>query len=128
MVDALLILAEQAQENGDKKGAAEYKTKAVELWRKISPLSHMAPERLDTYGLPPHQQAADVYFGPGYEGRGGWSWYTGAAGRMLYSAYALFGLRMEEGTLIKPEDMKEARGSLQMEKLIHDLPDEENQV
>jgi cyclic beta-1,2-glucan synthetase len=46
------------------------------------------------YGLEPHQQPADIYFGPGYEGRGGWSWYTGAAGRMLFNALAL--LRMEK--------------------------------
>jgi cyclic beta-1,2-glucan synthetase len=26
--------------------------------------------------------AADVYGGPGYEGRGGWTWYTGSAGWM----------------------------------------------
>jgi cyclic beta-1,2-glucan synthetase len=44
---------------------------------------------LAVYGLEPHQQPADIYFGPGYEGRGGWSWYTGAAGRMLFNALTL---------------------------------------
>jgi cyclic beta-1,2-glucan synthetase len=128
MVDALLLLAKQAQENGDNKSASEYKTKAVELWKKISPLSHLPPERLSLYGLPPHQQAADIYFGPGYEGRGGWSWYTGAAGRMLYTAFALFGLRMEEGELIKSEDLYEARGSLKMERISHHLSEKEDLV
>jgi cyclic beta-1,2-glucan synthetase len=41
------------------------------LWRKISPLGHLSPENLAVYGLEPHQQPADIYFGSGYEGRGG---------------------------------------------------------
>lgn len=49
------------------------------------------------HGLPPYQQAADVYWGAGHDGRGGWTGYTGAAARMLWTAYGLLGLRLEQG-------------------------------
>jgi cyclic beta-1,2-glucan synthetase len=49
------------------------------------------------YGLPPYQQAADVYWGSGHDGRGGWTGYTGAAARMLWTAYGLLGLGLEDG-------------------------------
>ncbi len=95
LVDALLVLAEEAKGRGEEKVAADYRAKARGLWRKISPLGHRSLEGLAVYGLPPHQQPADVYFGPGYEGRGGWSWYTGAAARMLFAAQSLLGLQRE---------------------------------
>jgi cyclic beta-1,2-glucan synthetase len=74
---------------------------ATRLWRKISPLQHTAPERITHYGQPPYQQAADIYFGPGYAGRGGWTAYTGAASRMLWAAYRLAGLRFELGKVTR---------------------------
>ncbi|MFZ0131387.1 MAG: hypothetical protein WAK95_02515 [Desulfobacterales bacterium] len=96
LVDALLFLAEEAKGSGEEKLAAAYRSKAQNLWRKISPLGHVSLENLAVYGLPPHQQPADVYFGPGYEGRGGWSWYTGAAARMLFTAQALSGIKRKQ--------------------------------
>lgn len=90
LVDALLVLADWAREAGDEGQAASYRLRAKDLWRKISPLAHAAPDAMAIYGLPPHQQAADIYYGPGYERRGGWSWYTGAAARMLHGAHQLF--------------------------------------
>ncbi len=89
LVDALLVLADEATGRGEEKVAADYRAKARSLWRKISPLGHLALADLAIYGLPPHQQPADVYCGPGYEGRGGWSWYTGAAARMLFTGQLL---------------------------------------
>ena len=38
------------------------------------------------YGLEPYVMAADVYSAPPYVGRGGWSWYTGAAAWMHRAA------------------------------------------
>ncbi|SPD75986.1 putative Glycosyltransferase 36 [uncultured Desulfobacterium sp.] len=95
LVDALLLLSDMAREKGMTEKADLFRLQAVQLWIKISPLSHMPDNDMAVYGLPPHQQAADISYGPGYEGRGGWSWYTGAAGRMLYTAYELFGLRLD---------------------------------
>lgn len=36
--------------------------------------------RTQIYQAEPYVLAADVYAAPGHLGRGGWSWYTGAAG------------------------------------------------
>ncbi len=94
-VDAWLQLARQAAARGDDTDASHCHRRAWELWWKISPLSKTDP----AYGLPPHQQPADVYDGPGYQGRGGWAWYTGAAARMLDTAHGLLGLEMREGEL-----------------------------
>ncbi|MDP3343232.1 MAG: glucoamylase family protein [Hydrogenophaga sp.] len=47
------------------------------------------------YGLEPYVMAADVYSQPPYVGRGGWSWYTGAAGWMHRAAVeSLLGLQL----------------------------------
>ncbi|OIQ78854.1 N,N'-diacetylchitobiose phosphorylase [mine drainage metagenome] len=52
------------------------------------------------YGLEPYAMAADVYGAPPYEGRGGWSWYTGSAGWMYrLIVESLLGLRREGGHL-----------------------------
>jgi cyclic beta-1,2-glucan synthetase len=100
LIDAAVRLAEMAEEAGDHELAAQFHRKAAELWVKISPLRKTGPATLNGYGLPPHQQPADIYAGPGREGRGGWAWYTGSAARMLSAAYALLGLHMEEGELV----------------------------
>ena len=52
------------------------------------------------YGLEPYAVAADVYSQPPWAGRGGWSWYTGAAAWLHRAAVeALFGLRLHAGEL-----------------------------
>ncbi|MDP2019100.1 GH36-type glycosyl hydrolase domain-containing protein [Hydrogenophaga sp.] len=56
--------------------------------------SHSAAWGL-TYGLEPYAMAADVYSQPPYVGRGGWSWYTGAAGWLHRAAIeSILGLKM----------------------------------
>lgn len=94
LVDALVALARDCD---DPATAHELGATAWRLWHKISPLGHAAPEQAARYGLAPHQQAADIYSGPGYEGRGGWSWYTGAAARMLHAAHLLLGIEQRDG-------------------------------
>ena len=112
LVDALLRCAEETPEL-----AEHCRAHAVDLWIKISPLSKS--DQTDLYGLPPHQQPADVYDGPGYEGRGGWSWYTGAAARMLSTAYELLGLRIEGGKLKLLQDLFLRKGRLQVKRLCY---------
>ncbi len=54
----------------------------------------------DIYRTEPYVMAADVYSAPGHVGRGGWTWYTGAAG--WYKRVALenlLGLRLIGGEL-----------------------------
>ena len=60
--------------------------KAVDLFNLVSPIHH-ARGRADVhrYKVEPYAVAADVYSEPPHVGRGGWTWYTGAAG-WLYRA------------------------------------------
>jgi len=119
-VDALVMLAEQAQAKGDAKEAARLFARAYQVWVEISPLSKYAtPEAAERYGLPPHQQAADVYEGPGYEGRGGWAWYTGSAARMMIGAYALLGLQLEKGEFSLRPDAFDPKGELQLKRVVY---------
>jgi cyclic beta-1,2-glucan synthetase len=47
----------------------------------LSPAHRAANPRWgEVYGVEPFVMSADVYSAPPYTGRGGWSWYTGAAG------------------------------------------------
>ena len=104
LVDAMVQLSDSARASGELELAEKLHGRALEAWWKISPLDKVGAERLDNYGLPPHQQPADIYFGPGYEGRGGWSWYTGSAARMLLAAYSLLGIRLVGGELVMTPD------------------------
>ncbi len=118
LVDALLRLSSLARAAGRSADAAALEARAVEVWYKISPLGESAPDRLARYGLPPHQQPADVSFGPGYEERGGWAWYTGSAARMLSAAYGLLGLAMRDRELVIPADPTRPRGRLVLRRLV----------
>jgi cyclic beta-1,2-glucan synthetase len=118
LVDALVRLSKLAAAEGNAGEAARLRARAVEIWIKISPISETGPEQLERYGLSPHQQPADVYFGPGYEGRGGWSWYTGGAARMLSAAYAILGIQIRDGELVIPDDLFEPKGRLVLRKLV----------
>ncbi len=54
---------------------------AVELFNLLSPIHHASnPSDVQTYKVEPYAVAADVYSEPPNVGRGGWTWYTGAAG------------------------------------------------
>ena len=119
LVDALVRLSEMAAAAGDGEREKHYREKAVDLWMKISPIAHTTADVIDCYGMPPHQQPADIYCGYGYDGRGGWSWYTGAAARMLWGAYAILGLKMKDGTLTMPDNLFDPRGTLQVKRLIY---------
>lgn len=57
--------------------------KAWELFNMINPINHARTDmECITYKVEPYVMAADVYAVPPNEGRGGWTWYTGAAGWM----------------------------------------------
>ncbi|MEJ2503144.1 MAG: hypothetical protein P8177_07460, partial [Gemmatimonadota bacterium] len=57
--------------------------RAFELFQMLNPLLRTrTPEEVATYKVEPYVIAADVYTAPGHVGRGGWTWYTGAAGWM----------------------------------------------
>lgn len=60
--------------------------RAYELLRLLNPIYHAQTQgEALRYRVEPYVVAADVYAAPPYAGRGGWTWYTGAAG-WLYQA------------------------------------------
>jgi len=70
--------------------------RAWELLAMINPVNHgKSAEGIETYKVEPYVVASDVYAVPPHTGRGGWTWYTGAAGWMyrLIVEY-LLGLRL----------------------------------
>jgi len=71
--------------------------RAFELFSMLNPINHAATRGgAHRYKIEPFVVAGDVYSAPPHAGRGGWSWYTGAAG-WLYRAGVeyLLGVRVE---------------------------------
>jgi cellobiose phosphorylase len=57
--------------------------RAHALLTRLNPVHHARDAvTVARYAIEPYVIAADVYSAPGLVGRGGWSWYTGAAGWM----------------------------------------------
>jgi len=55
--------------------------KAVRLLRMLNPVEHSREEKsCERYKVEPYVVPGDVYSLTGHVGRGGWTWYTGAAG------------------------------------------------
>ena len=68
---------------------------AAELFHMLNPVNHArTPEQAASYRVEPYVVAADVSSHPDHAGRGGWTWYTGAAGWMYRIAIEeILGLR-----------------------------------
>lgn len=79
--------------------------KAHKLFSLLNPINHaLTLPALQIYKVEPYVVAADVYSVPPHIGRGGWTWYTGAAGWMYRAGIeGILGIT-REGTLlvIKP--------------------------
>jgi cyclic beta-1,2-glucan synthetase len=114
IVDGLMRLAASARARGEREMAARLGARAFDIFEKISPMKKTDPENVAIYGLIPIQQPADIYDGWGHGGRGGWSWYTGSAARMLSAAYALIGVEQENGRIAARADLFEAKGELKV--------------
>ena len=72
-----------------RMGDADRAHRAIKM---LLPAYHAdAPEKVKAYRVEPYVMAADVYDRPGMEGRGGWTWYTGAAGWMHSCTLELLG-------------------------------------
>ncbi|HXZ15328.1 MAG TPA: glycosyl transferase family 36, partial [Roseiarcus sp.] len=117
IVDGFVRLAVRARAQGEEDKAERLFARAFEIFEKISPLKKTDPERIAVYGLIPIQQPADIYDGWGHGGRGGWSWYTGSAARMLSAAYAILGIEQTNGEISVREDLFEPKGELRVESL-----------
>ncbi|MGD0483291.1 MAG: glucoamylase family protein [Gemmatimonadales bacterium] len=68
---------------------------AVELFHLLNPINHTrSAADVERYKTEPYATAADVYSHPAHIGRGGWTWYTGAAGWMYRAGLeSILGLR-----------------------------------
>ncbi len=54
--------------------------KAYNYYQMINPINRtLDKESVNKYKVEPYVIAADIYSKQGYEGRGGWTWYTGSA-------------------------------------------------
>ncbi|MCX6552175.1 MAG: DUF3131 domain-containing protein [Acidobacteria bacterium] len=73
---------------------------ATELFHLLNPINHARTAAdVDRYKLEPYVMAGDVYARPPHAGRGGWSWYTGAAGWMYRAGLeSILGLRRRGDT------------------------------
>jgi cyclic beta-1,2-glucan synthetase len=61
--------------------------RAGELLGLLNPINHSSTRAgLHKYKVEPYVAVADVYAVPPHTGRGGWTWYTGAAGWMYRAA------------------------------------------
>jgi cyclic beta-1,2-glucan synthetase len=99
------VLAGQCAEAGEHAQAQAYCETAYRLWLKVSPLSHVRPEEIETYGGQPNKQAADLVttFDPG---RMIWHGYTGAAGWVFRQALeGVLGVRLVDGKLVAPSGL-----------------------
>ncbi len=95
---ALMAQAELARQAAP--GSAEFDAAADRTYRDFTWLSpaHRSSDALQgaAYGIEPYVMAGDVYSQPPYVGRGGWSWYTGAAAWLHRAAVeSMFGLQLE---------------------------------
>jgi cyclic beta-1,2-glucan synthetase len=91
---AALWLALGLARRGDGDGAAA-------LLRLLNPIEHARePQDVARYKVEPYVIAADIYNLPGQVGRGGWTWYTGAAGWMYRILIEeIFGLKVRGNSL-----------------------------
>jgi cyclic beta-1,2-glucan synthetase len=71
------------------------------LFEGLSPAHRSAdPARGARYGLEPYVVAGDIYSQPPYAGRGGWSWYTGAASWLQRAALeSICGVQLQGSVL-----------------------------
>ncbi|MCR4332686.1 MAG: hypothetical protein NUV34_08305, partial [Sulfuricaulis sp.] len=71
--------------------------RAWEFFAMLNPIHHgSTPEAIDRYKVEPYVMCADIYGAAPHTGRGGWTWYTGAAGWMYrLTVETLLGLNLE---------------------------------
>ena len=75
--------------------------KAAELFSILNPINHASTTAgVHRYKVEPYVMAADVYAEPPHTGRGGWTWYTGAAGWMYQAGIEwILGFHLRGGEL-----------------------------
>jgi cyclic beta-1,2-glucan glucanotransferase len=71
--------------------------RAWELFAMLNPVHHGGTaDAIERYKVEPYVMCADIYGAAPHTGRGGWTWYTGAAGWMYrLTVETLLGLQLE---------------------------------
>lgn len=71
--------------------------RAWEMFAMLNPVHHGSePVQIERYKVEPYVMCADIYGTAPHTGRGGWTWYTGAAGWMYrLTVETLLGLQLE---------------------------------
>ncbi len=71
--------------------------RAWEFYTMLNPVNHgSTPQAIERYKVEPYVMCADIYGTSPHTGRGGWTWYTGAAGWMYeLTVGTLLGLHLE---------------------------------
>jgi cyclic beta-1,2-glucan synthetase len=104
---------------------------AHRILRLLNPLERTrSPAEVERYRVEPYVIAADVYGCPPFVGRGGWTWYTGAAA-WTYRLFVegILGLRLRGGALevspcLPPEwggyEARVRLGEMTVQVLVHD--------
>jgi cyclic beta-1,2-glucan synthetase len=89
---AWTLIAFAALSNGDKAG---------ELFRMMNPINRTSSRAgVQRYKVEPYVLAGDIYAEPPHVGRGGWTWYTGAAGWLYRGGVEwILGFRLRGATL-----------------------------
>jgi cyclic beta-1,2-glucan synthetase len=90
------ILAAARMGDGDR---------AADLFALLNPINHaLTADDAAHYRVEPYVVAADIYSVPPTDGRGGWTWYTGAAGWMYRAGIeGILGVRRSGDSLrLKP--------------------------
>jgi cyclic beta-1,2-glucan synthetase len=75
---------------------------AADLFALLNPINHaLTPAAVEQYKVEPYVVAADIYSVAPHVGRGGWTWYTGAAGWMYQAGIeGILGIRREGASLV----------------------------
>ena len=113
---ALMAQAEMAKQQPNTREAVDTPYRYFTYLSPAHRASH--PVRGPVYGAEPYVMAGDVYSQPPYVGRGGWSWYTGAAAWLHRAAIeSIFGLQQQDAqnmvfTPCLPSDWQQAELTL----------------
>lgn len=95
---AMWAILAQSQLRSDPQAG----TRAHALFALVNPINHARePDDVARYRVEPYVVAADVYSVAPHAGRGGWTWYTGAAGWMHRAGLeGILGIRREGDELV----------------------------
>jgi len=100
---------------------------AWNVLQMLMPYSHSdSPEKAEKYKVEPYAVAADIYAEEPHTGRGGWTWYTGAAGWMVrFAVFYLLGYERNGNRAsihaLLPEGWKEVRVTVRVGNAHYEL-------